>query len=339
MERVVYFLGAGFSAPLGLPLISNFVETAKDQHLIERRGGPSFDEVFANVRRLSQIKNVYSAQLDNIEEILSILDVDAFLGRASLRDMFQDFIASVIQFRTPQMTRFPDGRIPENWQHTLFGPNERVRGYGYFVAAVQQFLLARQGDGVRCSRIVNAPIQYDIVTANYDCILENVCAYASSVFDITRHVAFRRHPTDDAQNPVLAKLHGSVDGGPIVPPTWSKGSHPQISPSWQLAREVLGRAQHLRFIGYSLPEADSYVRYLLKSAALESEHLKSITVLCLDPDGEVRKRFENFVTLRRFRFESQDALSLLNKLGNAADPPTAPWQMLEQAHRGIFGSV
>lgn len=30
MEKVAYILGAGFSAPLGIPITSNFMETAED---------------------------------------------------------------------------------------------------------------------------------------------------------------------------------------------------------------------------------------------------------------------------------------------------------------------
>jgi len=30
LEKVVYLLGAGFSAPLGLPVMSNFLEKSKD---------------------------------------------------------------------------------------------------------------------------------------------------------------------------------------------------------------------------------------------------------------------------------------------------------------------
>ena len=35
MERVVYLLGAGFSAPLGLPVMSNFLEKSKYMYFEE----------------------------------------------------------------------------------------------------------------------------------------------------------------------------------------------------------------------------------------------------------------------------------------------------------------
>jgi hypothetical protein len=337
MERVVYVLGAGFSAPLGLPVIGNFLERARDQHLLDKMGGEAFEQVFEHIDRLARIKNTYAADLDNIEEILSILEIDAFLGKASLRGIFQDFIRSVISYRTPQMK--PAGPLDDSWQHHLFGDDAKLRAYGFFVSATQRLAFSKPSSALDVSRIVKPDYVYDIVTANYDCVLENVCSYLNHAYSPTPPVEFRFAPSDADTAPALAKLHGSVAGGAIVPPTWSKGAHPDIAPRWDLARQVLGRAQHLRFIGYSLPEADSYVRYLLKSAALESRHLKSIDVLCLDPDDSVERRFGDFVRFRKFRFIGAGTMSLIGDLGQSAtDPPREPWRMLEQAHHSAFGN-
>jgi hypothetical protein len=335
VENVVYFLGAGFSAPLGLPTISDFILRAKDQHILDQRGNPSFEAVFKAIDRLARVGMAYSAQLDNIEEVLSILEVDAFLGEPSLREVFQDFIRGVIRYRTPQML-FSLEALRDNWQQNLFGITDKTKGYGYFVAAIQLLRFARPVEVVECNRAEQSEKRYDVITANYDCVLENVCEYVSEHLAPSLPVRFREFPTEDASLPTLAKLHGSVANGDIVPPTWSKGAHPDIAPRWRLARETLRRAQHLRFIGYSLPEADSYVRYLLKSAALETPHLKTIDVMCQDPTGEVQKRYEEFVTFPRFRFANKDFGVFLSQLGIATDPPTPPWRMVEQAHWNAF---
>jgi hypothetical protein len=337
MERVVYILGAGFSAPLGLPLVSNFLERARDQHILEKKGNASFDQVFEHIDRLARIKNTYTADLDNIEEILSILEIDALIGEPTLRDTFQDFIRSVIAYRTPTM-RLEAQLTAGDWQWGLFGTDSNVRLYGYFVAALQRLRFGWTDGSVTMSRIVNADVSYDVVTANYDCILENACAFLNSTCKATTKVEFRMLPDEPDTSPTLAKLHGSASGGALVPPTWSKGSDPAIAPRWDLARRVLGRAQHIRFIGYSLPEGDSNVRYLLKSAALESRHLKSIDVVCLDPGNDVFARYQAFIKHRKFRFEAIDTISLLGYIGGPTDPPTEPWRMLEQAHKNVFGT-
>jgi hypothetical protein len=121
----------------------------------------------------------------------------------------------------------------------------------------------------------------------------------------------------------LAKLHGSIAGSRIVPPTWNKSFHPEILGTWKLAHRLLSEATHVRVIGYSLPESDAYVRFLLKSAVLRSERLKSIHVICKDPDGSVERRYRSFVTFPRFRFSGADTLSYLNGLGAIVEQQTS----------------
>ena len=50
-DKIVYLLGAGFSAPLGLPLVSNFISKSKDLYF-EQPGKYSH---FLEVHKLSLI--------------------------------------------------------------------------------------------------------------------------------------------------------------------------------------------------------------------------------------------------------------------------------------------
>jgi hypothetical protein len=95
-------------------------------------------------------------------------------------------------------------------------------------------------------------------------------------------------------------LHGSVDDGEIVPPTWNKTlASKRIQQAWQLAHWLLSEANHVRVLGYSLPEGDNYIKYLFQVSAIKSSHLKSFDVLCLDPDGAVRARYDRFLTYQK----------------------------------------
>ena len=67
------FLGAGFSAPLGLPVMSNFLVKSKDMYFGDPVTYRQFDTVFKTIEELSIIKNYFKADLFNIEEILSIV--------------------------------------------------------------------------------------------------------------------------------------------------------------------------------------------------------------------------------------------------------------------------
>lgn len=338
-EKVVYVLGAGFSAPFGLPVIANFISLAKDQHLLQASGGPTFERVFEKLNELSRIKNVFAADLSNIEEVLSILEMDSFLGDGSSRVEFQEFIKSVIAFRTPPLKPY-GSRLPGNWESFAFGRGDLQNGLGLFVAALHQLAIGLDDASRRPSakRDVSAERSYSVVSANYDTLLESAAEFVNLHFEVAAPIAFRRLPGEPASNPILAKLHGTVDGGDIVPPTWSKGSHPGIAPRWQLARESLSNANHVRFLGYSLPEADAYVRYLLKFSMLSSEHLKTVDVMCLDPQNSVRERYKSFVSHPNLCFASVDLAAFFRELQSeftATDgrnlQPT--WRYLEQVHQ------
>jgi hypothetical protein len=69
-SRVVYLLGAGFSAPLGLPVMSNFLERAKDLYYERPSDFGEFLRVFDTIRELSGVLRYAAADLHNIEEIL-----------------------------------------------------------------------------------------------------------------------------------------------------------------------------------------------------------------------------------------------------------------------------
>ncbi len=69
MDKVVYITGAGFSAPLGLPVMSNFLLKAKDMYAVNSKKYAHFQEVFEQLDGMARIKHYFSSDLFNIEEI------------------------------------------------------------------------------------------------------------------------------------------------------------------------------------------------------------------------------------------------------------------------------
>jgi len=185
--------------------------------------------------------------------------------------------------------------------------------------------------------------RYSVITLNYDMILESVCEFVNDNYRPQEwRVSFidsvstkDRSPSLKGRHaPSLAKLHGSAHAGNIVPPTWNKGNHPEIVPTWKLAYQLLTKADQLRIIGYSLPTADTYVRYLLKSAAISNQHLKRIDVICLDPDGSVEARYNEFMKFDYFRFFTEDTSQYLVTVFNSPSrtPTLIELNGLEEAH-------
>ena len=102
-EKIVYIIGAGFSAPLGLPVMGNFLEKAKDMYFgTDGLTPPHFKNVFDIIKTMSNCKNYYSADLFNIEEILSILEMNQSFSNNSDNNSFINFIIDVINCYTPQ---------------------------------------------------------------------------------------------------------------------------------------------------------------------------------------------------------------------------------------------
>ena len=316
MERVCYILGAGFSAPLGLPVMSNFLTKAKDLYFLEPDQYTHFTEIFDRIREMHVSKTYYNVDLLNIEEILSILEMRSFLQEEESQKAFVRFIGDVISGCMPSIK--PAQLPTSEWQKHLFGKaGTDWTGYGFFVATVLglKVMGTRSGSAVHARASYNeAPTShYSIISLNYDLVLERVLTFVTSNYAPMDKLCFDTGKApEDSGKANLAKLHGSVDEGSIVPPTWRKGGSRQIVRAWNLAHACLAQANHIRFLGYSLPSSDSYVRYLLKSAVLDSSHLKSIDVICLDPSGEVRERYDEFIVFRDYRFLDRPIEGYLN---------------------------
>lgn len=353
-ERVVYVLGAGFSAPLGLPVVSNFLEKARDQYAREQDKFVHFKSVFNRINQLARVRSAYHSPLHNIEEVLSLVEMqDALQGKRSTKPL-QRFICDVIEYYTPKAP-ISKATSLSTWHSFAHGIGSDYDPYLKFVACL--FGLEVQGrrgdirspDGPPLSSGIRAvpDVEYSVITLNYDLVLE-VCAEAISAW-VGRKVQFAKGGTWDGQpleSVVLSKLHGDVATRSIVPPTWSKGQQRSVMSEWRRAFSALREATQIRVVGYSLAESDNYVRYLLKSAALDSDRLKRFDVLCLDDkNGSVAERYRQFVDLPQLRIESRSITELLRGI----QPPklTTPtsdtgrlvFDGLESAHEEVFGKL
>ena len=73
---------------------------------------------------MSIIKNYYQANLFNIEDILSVLEMGEYLEGKPLKDVFLKYITDVIAYYTPELRPHGAGAIPGNWDAWLFGESE-----------------------------------------------------------------------------------------------------------------------------------------------------------------------------------------------------------------------
>lgn len=330
MAEIVYFVGAGFSAPAGLPVISNFLFRAKDQYFKHPEEFAYFKDVFAYIDGLSKAKNFTNIDLSNVEEVFSIADTHELLGQGQKKHL-QKFIVDVVTHHTPDFERHSGGfNLARNSFEILLGSNPRTRKYVGFVTT----LLGIVFEGSRTDNPETldyddlgtaqgeASNYYKFVSLNYDNILENAVEFVNTNFSANFSIN-------------IAKLHGSVSGE-IIPPTWNKKLNSQISKAWVDAATWLANASEIRILGYSLPQTDINIKHLFSTALMESGNLQNIDVLCLDPDGSVQARFDNMFTFPRYRFHNVDLDSYLEQFsggGYTRSPFRTRVHDAERSHR------
>jgi hypothetical protein len=323
MDKVVYIIGAGFSAPLGIPVMGNFLFKSKDLYFDDLKKYSHFNQVFEIINKLSVTKNYYDCDLFNIEEILSIIEMNEFLEGNKLKVDFINYIKDVVSFYTPKIEPIATN-LPGNWEDFLFGRNQNTALYGYFVASLMGLSFERkESNKIVTNRSYDfvagmaqdRQAKYSVLSLNYDMVLENMASAIKEQYHSDCKIEFEKSSYDSSWDSThLAKLHGCLSNDEIVPPTWAKGTHESIVPIWKNAFKLLNDANHIRFIGYSLPVADSYIKYLLKAAVIDAPHLKSLDVICMDNDGSTKSRYDNFFEFNNYRFQNGSVTDYLQGL-------------------------
>jgi hypothetical protein len=354
MDKVAYIIGAGFSAPLGIPTMGNFLFKSKDLYFSDVEKYKHFEQVFDAINKLSITKNYYDSDLFNIEEILSVIEMNQFLDGSKLDVDFIDYIKDVIRHYTPLYENIGD-TLPGNWEDWLFGKSQTLSLYGYFVSSLMGLRYERK----ESNKIVTGrtydftatnedleKTKYSVISLNYDLVLENVAEAISNQYLSKESIQFKKDGHDSTWSSThLAKLHGCLNSSEIVPPTWAKGTHESIIPIWKNAFRLLGEANHIRFVGYSLPVADSYIKYLLKASVIDAPHLKSIDVICLDSDGSTKSRYDNFFEFNNYRFVNGSVIDYFKSLkgyidsGNNRRQGFVDTAYLERAHESFISNA
>jgi hypothetical protein len=83
----------------------------------------------------------------------------------------------------------------------------------------------------------------------------------------------------------------------IVPPTWNKsGYHGTLSNVWSTAAKAISSARHIHVIGYSLPESDSFFRYLFALSTLENASIREFSVYDISPaNSPIYQRYNSLL--------------------------------------------
>ncbi len=350
-KHVVYVLGAGFSQPLGIPTIASFLDRAKTLQEGDSQTFAYFDKIFETIKVLERAHNFYRTDRTSIEDLLTMLDLKDELAGTADSQLFKQFICDVVLSTTPEIAASAN---PQRWSDLFFG-GEPWASYGVFVSALLGYQFSLTGTpkpnapptlGDYDCQEANPGVRYSVLSLNYDMVLEKMAEHINATFHRSGRTFVSRAKGSGTP---LVKLHGSVtEKDSIVPPLLNK-QYVDLAGLWGEAFEILKSANQIRVVGYSLPEADSYVRFLLRSAAVETKHLQRIDVLCMDDDrGVVQRRYRNFITFRNYRRgkKSEESFSNGDCYGYLANYQSyteqwakviQPSDLLEKSHASHFG--
>ena len=194
-EKVVYFLGAGFSQPRGLPVMSDFIDKSKELRRLNPEKYGYFADVLSQITDIAIAMKYFEADLYNIEEILSILEMSTQLETQpegeSPSESFRKYIADVISAYTPKIEPLQQIESRPNWEEYIFGEESIWKDYGQFVASLHNLTIGVYLKGghpyLGLQRARNAETRYDVISLNYDCVLEEVCRFLNAHYQVDSH--------------------------------------------------------------------------------------------------------------------------------------------------------
>ncbi|MBC8278431.1 MAG: hypothetical protein H8E46_09380 [FCB group bacterium] len=363
-ENILYILGAGFSAPLGIPVMRDFYQKSKDMYTDVFSGEYRyFNEVFKEVSRMSNVLNYMDANLFNIEEILSIIEMKSYVSKSKLtQEKFANYIKDVISFYTPEIKniKYNSQNYWDGWDLNTIA-NDNLGLIGKFVAnliGLQINIRMKKATHKLVELEFNSEIYdriniYSLISLNYDMVVENWLDHFYSRFNLKKKYPIKdqikrgiRYYDDNSL--CFAKIHGTLKPLNIVAPTWNKTQNEKLRKVWKMAFFSLREATQIRFIGYSLPESDNHIKYLLINGIMLSDNLKNIDVLCMDKDGSVEQRYRRLFKSRNLDFKNLSTEEYLSGLifnaikidnyegDNNAKLINGQFHNLEEIHRRTF---
>jgi NAD-dependent SIR2 family protein deacetylase len=352
-RKNVFIVGAGFSAESGAPVIRNFFDVAMELgQNPDTSLGPDERKVFKRVFDYRQEMVAAEARvdldLDNMEELFSLVEMESQLGVSGAELMKTDLVYVIL--RTLEISRTDKQQAREI--EYLYRPEgggqraDKAKGsiYDFFVNVIARKWWPRPADGIA---------RDTIISLNYDLLLEKAM-YENGIAPSYGLPADRVIKATPAEAPITAirllKLHGSANwtvcskhrdkifvlppadstvanGGNaprchecgeqattrlIVPPTWNKDEYrPHLQSVWQTAAYELESAERIFIIGYSMPEIDRFFRYLLAAAIHKNRVLHQVIVV-----NNNHSHAERIAKLFRRLFEKHRAQSQSNTVGD-----------------------
>ncbi|MFB9862760.1 hypothetical protein [Rufibacter immobilis] len=342
MNGDVYILGAGASFESGAPLMNNFLDVAEDLLLKEAFSNEDSKEIQLVFDLISELQIVHSkAQLDlnNIESLFGAIEMGIILGRLTPKSKdiakYKKALTTLISKTLIKSMRFPFAEIKEISNTPIFKSSESynnfvelLKGDKIVTASVLTFNYDLGLDIAFHYNEIDIDYRLNEATNNFNLLKlygsinwyttnNKKIEYLSikevmSSYLMREEYQKRKFINGKEENFDINKYIDSINTNNttktvIIPPTWNKTDyHGQLTKVWKAAAEKLSNAQNIYIIGYSLPESDSFFRYLFALGTISKNRIRNIIVYNPENSGDTESRFRNLFGLsteRRFQYK------------------------------------
>lgn len=327
--KTIFILGAGASKQAGAPLMADFLDRAYDLLRIKTQGvieaKEEFEDVFNAVSELQGVHSKAYLDINNIEIVFGAIEMGLLLRKLGnrdeesikkLRNSLITLIYKTLEYSIP--VPFRNSRIssPKPYDVFMYVLNDAKKTQ--HPQDPHQFsFITFNYDLCLDLALFSSGIQFDycldaVKNHTHSPLLKLHGSINWGLSEDDRIIPYNVHETrlfvgltdnQDVFCNLGSKLcektyEGKPLNGPpvIVPPTWNKNSyHGQLSNVWSKAADEFAKAENIFIIGYSLPETDSFFRYLYALGAESSVRLRNFVVINKDTTGQVETRFRQII--------------------------------------------
>lgn len=306
MSKHVFILGAGASADGGAPVLKNFLTKARSlrDSLSDSGIKNSFVRVFEGIRWLQQTQAKAEIDLNNLEHVYSLFEMAKALDFSSIPNvetLTQD-LKKVIVYTLEKSTKFgidQSGKVLGPRQYLQFAQilrkrleeNENGEEFGFITfnydVGLESALMAngfaidyqftntkRPGSLARTVKVLKLH-----GSTNWFQEYPRAPINLANIYD---KIGFADDQPNQGMNFDTVAWHSEMGDRRfepvIVPPSWDKGSEQiLVAPIWREASEMLGSAELIHIIGYSMPDTDQAFPSLLALSGALSEPLIRVT--------------------------------------------------------------
>lgn len=308
MARTVFILGAGASVEAGAPLMNNFLDRAQDlltggsfSSNPEEEG--SIQDVFHLISRLESIHSRAPIDLNNIEPLFGLIEMGNVIKKIG------DIEPHHIKYYRDSLITLIARTLEESMHFSI--NNFKFHAHASYSSFCHY--LSRYNTKGNSSSVItfNYDLGLDMGLQNtlgkLDYCLDNESngfklmklhgsinwVYNSNKIEVVKSIVTNSE-TQIRSSREIKRIYGNKVLPVIVPPTWNKTQyHNQLSNVWNHAANELNTADNLVIIGFSIPETDTFFKYLLGLGLMNGKRIREIIIINKDDSDGIKKRYND----------------------------------------------